>query len=102
MESNITNKLLVIIGMMFVILSQQTNAMAQNTFEKQRAVATRAVELGTQMGLDVETNIKYVTEGNVPTVINGVPVPLELLTDEEQKTVKGIRKFRALMQGGKF
>ena len=57
----------------------------------------RAEELAEQMNLDTAKDIEYV--GHVPSMINGVAVPPELLTEDERKQQQTAKDLGAARQG---
>ncbi len=53
-----------------------------------------AHDLAKQMGIDSVDKFNFTAEGNVPTVINNVPVPEHLFSDEQRQSIANVRAIR--------
>ena len=70
--------------------------VALNAKERQE----RAMELAEQMNLNPDpTNLDVEYTGQVPSEINGVAVPSELLTEEEKYQQNSAKSAREMLQG---
>ena len=59
----------------------------------------RARELATEMGMKIGENIKFTSEGHVPTEINGTQVDQSLLTDRELEKIGVAQQMRDVFNG---
>ncbi len=66
----------------------------QRTEKDLRYKTARASELASEMGIEDTRNIKFETEGNTVTSINGQAVPTDLLTDRERQNADYGRQLR--------
>ena len=56
-----------------------------------------ARELAQKMG--IEGKLNFTAQGSIPTVINGQPVPTELLTPDQQRLVQAAQEMKRWMSG---
>jgi hypothetical protein len=56
-------------------------------------------DFATRMGIDASSGADAQMEGNVPTSINGIPVPEELYTEEQKASIATARQMKAMMSG---
>ena len=78
---------------------ENTTAGAAITMPTAREKNKRARELAEQMGIPTDS-LNYTSGGAVITSINGMPVPEELYTEEEQSRVDMARSLKASMSKG--
>jgi len=65
-----------------------------------RAEAAQARELAAQMGIEDTSSLNFASQGGVPTEINGIAVPKELLNPEQLGNMDAAQQAADAMAGG--